>query len=115
MTRLTLRIAAAILGILSCTGAQAGVASGQVTYFVSGSVNGVEILYVRLSTMSGMAGCVTANRFVMTAASPAFKTTVAMIVATYASGGSMFIDGAGTCNTSAGSEDLSSACFAAGC
>jgi hypothetical protein len=91
-----------------------GTASGTVTYYSDGDLSGNEVLYVKLSTESN-ASCASADRFAISSASPEFKTVAAMIIGAYLSGSTMYIDGAGTCTTSSGSEDISSVCYAGGC
>jgi len=101
------------IGLAVSSSAQAsGSASGLITYFVPFVSGGVEMFAVRLTTMSTLPACNTATRFVMSAADPKFRTTVAALLGAHFSGTSIFIHGQGTCTTyDNASEDLAYICL----
>ena len=104
-------IMAALVLILGIGAAEAGSGTGRVTYFVSMTLNGQEAFVVRFSTMNGIASCNSASRFVMTAADPKYKTTLAILLGAWLSGNTTaFVYGTGSCTIYSGSEDLMYAC-----
>jgi hypothetical protein len=99
-------------GMLATGAARAnGSASGVITYFIPFVYNGVEMVAVRLTTMSNVPVCGTANRFVMSSSDPKYKTVIAMLLGAHFSGSPIFIHGQGTCSNYVGSEDLAYACL----
>jgi hypothetical protein len=108
-TKYALRLAALALTVSGLAEAS-GSGSGTVTNFTPTETGGVEFFVVTLASMTGMASCATTARFALSASDPKYRTTVAILLAAYYSGASVFARGLGTCNTYAGSEDLAYVC-----
>jgi hypothetical protein len=89
-----------------------GSASGLITYLVSFTSNGTEMLVVRLSSMTNLPSCASSSRFVLSAADPKFKTVMAALLSAHFTASPIVINGKGTCTTyDAASEDLASVCL----
>jgi len=84
----------------------AGTGTGLLVGYVSYSQNSVDYFFIKSTTMSGVPGCNTSNRFVISSADPKFKTSVALVMSAYAAGYSVIALGSGTCTAWANAEDI---------
>jgi hypothetical protein len=97
--------------VLSAGLAQAeGIANGQITSYTAGASGGEEFLLVYITSITGAPSCSTGSRFIMSAAAPNYKSTLAIVMASYHSGATVTVRGLGTCSLWSNTEDLSYVC-----
>jgi hypothetical protein len=107
-------IGGVLIAILAFGTVQAGTGSGTIVNFTPAVINGTEFFVLTLSITNGQPACVNSPRFALSASDPKYKTVVALPFGAYFSGASIYVNGAGTCNTYGGSEDLSYVCLNGG-
>lgn len=101
-----------LLGLtLAATTAAAGTGTGTVTGFIPGNVaSGTAVFVFQTSSNSPLASCNQTQRFAIASTNPQYNSTVAAVIAAFASGASVTAIGLGTCNVVGNAEDLNYVC-----
>lgn len=94
------------------TVAVAGSGSGTVTGFIPGNVSGTSVFVFQTSSnpSSSAASCNGTLRFAMASTNPQYSSTVAAVMAAYASGSPVIAVGTGSCTVLPNAEDLNYVC-----
>lgn len=90
--------------------AAAGSGSGTVTGFIPGNATSGTVFVFKTSTVSGSPTCDTTQRFAIASTNPQYNSTVASVIAAYATGSSVNAVGLGTCDVVSNAEDLNYVC-----
>ena len=92
-----------------------GITNSQILRYMTMAQGTQEILLVYVSNVSGAPACATAGRFIMSSSAPHYKSTLAMVIASYHTQTTVTARGLGTCSVWSNTEDLSYVCPGTGC
>ena len=92
-----------------------GTATGQIDHFMTGNNNGQEFLLVYFASVTGAPTCSVAPRFIMLSTDVNYKSTLAIVMASYYSGSIVTVVGTGACSTWTNTEEVSYICAPGGC